>query len=605
MGDSTCLMQPFSYTAGLPNEAKEGNPIHGLGQSISFGRFMSESLAWEKWSTFSHNKYVEEAERYARPGSVAQKKAFFEAHYKTLAARKAAALLEQANAAAATNATESEAQNPNPQMAETGSIYDCKENNSEFVKVQSSSVDEPQVLLENNMKNEAFEKNGVVVDKAEITDLEVKETIQVKNNCVKVNQSRLLGDDKELELSEGTQMEKPLLKVKKVRHLWVKVRLHFAPSTKKWFFNRKWGGKTNEDEFEVTSKMKPSQSSSKVFANARTSNMPSSPAKFKAPLRPNNGNNLTPMTKKSAMDISERKRSTPKSSHKSINFTHAKEFSKFTSTIIRKIDGSRIDSNSKASKECPTPLRTPNQVSISGKPKQSSATPWTENRSARTPVNSSASVSKTARGKWNFLPTDCSKILSACRNKSQSPGIFASFNLRTEERAARRKQARLSNINYLFYIYCVVRGAKMQASVYSTGGFVRLEEKFNVIQEQKVQEQTTLKEKAGTEFKKLRQSFCFKARPLPDFYKERTPKDQIQKVPLTKPESPGIGRKSTPCKASIVESKSSVPPHRKSSIKNNCFMHVSEKKNRTSARSLSLRIAMSAHENTSPNIQHA
>lgn len=122
------------------------------------------------------------------------------------------------------------------------------------------------------------------------------------------------------------------------------------------------GGKTNEDEFEVTSKMKPSQSSSKVFANARTSKMPSSPAKFKAPLRPNNGNNLTPMTKKSAMDISERKRSTPKSSHKSINFTHAKEFSKFTSTIIRKIDGSRIDSNSKASKECPTPLRTPNQV---------------------------------------------------------------------------------------------------------------------------------------------------------------------------------------------------------------------------------------------------
>ncbi|MBA0675566.1 hypothetical protein Goari_017103 [Gossypium aridum] len=239
------------------------------------------------------------------------------------------------------------------------------------------------------------------------------------------------------------------------------------------------------------------------------------------------------------------------------------------------------------------------QVSISGKPKQSLATPWSENRSARTPVNSSASVSKTARGKWNFLPTDCSKILSACRNKSQSPGIFASFNLRTEERAARRKQARLSNINYLFYIYCVVYdGVEVPQNP------PRLEEKFNVIQEQKVQQQTTLKEKAGTEFKKLRQSFCFKARPLPEFYKERTPKDQIQKVPLTKPESPGIGRKSTPCKASIVESKSSVPPQRRSSIKNSCFMHVSEKKNRTSARSLASRIAMSAHENTSPNIQH-
>jgi hypothetical protein len=61
---------------------------------------MSESLAWEKWSSFSHNRYVEEAERYARPGSVAQKKAFFEAHYKKIAAQKAAALLEQENAAA-------------------------------------------------------------------------------------------------------------------------------------------------------------------------------------------------------------------------------------------------------------------------------------------------------------------------------------------------------------------------------------------------------------------------------------------------------------------------------------------------------------------------
>lgn len=76
-----------------------------LGESISFGRFMSESepLSWEKWSTFPHKKYVEEAARYAQPGSVAQKKAFFEAHYKKIAAQKAAAaaLLEQENAARA------------------------------------------------------------------------------------------------------------------------------------------------------------------------------------------------------------------------------------------------------------------------------------------------------------------------------------------------------------------------------------------------------------------------------------------------------------------------------------------------------------------------
>ncbi|CAN6464234.1 unnamed protein product [Victoria cruziana] len=50
--------------------------------SVSFGRFASESLAWEKWSSFSHNRYMEEVEKFSVPGSVAQKKAFFEAYYK-------------------------------------------------------------------------------------------------------------------------------------------------------------------------------------------------------------------------------------------------------------------------------------------------------------------------------------------------------------------------------------------------------------------------------------------------------------------------------------------------------------------------------------------
>lgn len=81
----------------MKGDVLQGNPMLALGESISFGRFMSESLSWEKWSTFSHKKYVEEAERYSQPGSVAQKKAFFEAHYKRIAAQKAAALLEQEN----------------------------------------------------------------------------------------------------------------------------------------------------------------------------------------------------------------------------------------------------------------------------------------------------------------------------------------------------------------------------------------------------------------------------------------------------------------------------------------------------------------------------
>lgn len=56
--------------------------------SISFGRFESESLSWEKRSSFSHNRYLEEVEKYSKPGSVTEMKAYFEAHFKRKALLK-------------------------------------------------------------------------------------------------------------------------------------------------------------------------------------------------------------------------------------------------------------------------------------------------------------------------------------------------------------------------------------------------------------------------------------------------------------------------------------------------------------------------------------
>ncbi|XP_020093097.1 protein WVD2-like 7 isoform X2 [Ananas comosus] len=55
--------------------------------SISFGRFEYESLSWEKWSVFTHNRRQEELEKFN--GLVAQKKAYFEEYYRRLRALKA------------------------------------------------------------------------------------------------------------------------------------------------------------------------------------------------------------------------------------------------------------------------------------------------------------------------------------------------------------------------------------------------------------------------------------------------------------------------------------------------------------------------------------
>ncbi|KAG2628702.1 protein WVD2-like 7 isoform X2 [Panicum virgatum] len=62
--------------------------MSALGESVSFGRFLTEPLEWGKWSAFAHNRYLEEAAVQARPGSVAQKKAFFESHYARKKKRK-------------------------------------------------------------------------------------------------------------------------------------------------------------------------------------------------------------------------------------------------------------------------------------------------------------------------------------------------------------------------------------------------------------------------------------------------------------------------------------------------------------------------------------
>ncbi|RVX10505.1 Protein WVD2-like 6 [Vitis vinifera] len=82
-----------SIVGALKDENKMGESAASddvLEVSVSFGRFENDSsLSWEKWSSFSPNKYLEEVEKCSTPGSVAQKKAYFEAHYKKIAARKA------------------------------------------------------------------------------------------------------------------------------------------------------------------------------------------------------------------------------------------------------------------------------------------------------------------------------------------------------------------------------------------------------------------------------------------------------------------------------------------------------------------------------------
>lgn len=144
---------------------------------------MTESLAWEKWSTFSHNKYVEEAERYARPGSVAQKKAFFEAHYKKIAAQKAAAaaLLEQANSG-----------DKSPKIESAEPEVNSVVSSEETKPVTWEEKHEEKILVERDVNVESPNQIG---DSTKKNDLRETELENLKD------------------VSDSAQMEKPLLKV--------------------------------------------------------------------------------------------------------------------------------------------------------------------------------------------------------------------------------------------------------------------------------------------------------------------------------------------------------------------------------------------------------
>nr|GMC62063.1 protein WVD2-like 7 isoform X2 [Ipomoea batatas] len=398
MADSACLMHAFSYASAVPNEAKQGNPMHALGESISFGRFMSESLAWEKWSTFSHNKYVEEAERYAKPGSVAQKKAFFEAHYKRIAAKKAAALLEQANEDSGGEAVENINRDINSK--EDPPIIKGDDEHSSVTVAAGDEEDCKPETEEVNLNLKAEEEAKAV------PRVEAQETVSGS------------------ELSETPQMERPLLKN--------------SCSTK------------DEDEDEVSSappppppiKKRSALSSLKSSIHGKTPRIPSTPAMpcYTYP-HLNKENIITPiapiMKSYGAVSIGVMK-PTSKSLSSLLNLTPAKDPD--TAPPLAKETSQVAPISTKATKNCPTPLMTPMATS-NGISKLYSATPASENGRTKTPVNPLPSGSKTSGPKWHLLTSVCSKSLTACRNKLQSPNLSTTpFRLRTEERAARRKQ---------------------------------------------------------------------------------------------------------------------------------------------------------------------
>ncbi|KAB2634928.1 hypothetical protein D8674_042226 [Pyrus ussuriensis x Pyrus communis] len=537
MGESAYLTRSFSD----PTEVKEGDPLRCLGESISFGRYMSEPLSWEKWSAFSHNRYLEEVEKFSKPGSVAQKKAYFEAHYKKKAAEKAAALLELTNAGAC-NVTASSvnmyANYESPSMdinsANGGSqmVVDKEEENvvpNSEVEVYSADV---------NGHNQSVEGNQLDTAKVARAEAVIQESVNLEISIHAEISNRFENGKDQNEIVATLEEKMP---------------------------NKILQEAAGEENLASASKKRLMNSSPRLSTKGRPPKVPSPPAKQATRVQTINGKNATQMGKKVSSDLVDKRSLTAKSLHMSKHFTShggESEISKRTSPIVEKTRDSRSSTTTlNISMNNPASRRTAIRASVSGVLMQSSVDPWSKDRRAKTLLNKSV-AGPIADGKWISSSKDESSTANG--SKPRPPIVSCPFRLKSEERAEKRRE---------FY--------------------KRLEEKKNAKEAERdlVQLKSNKKKKAVGDVNKLHHSTALKAKLNQDL----SSASQFPSDHLNKSRSPKLGRHSTVSKVLDSSSRPLVNSHGSK--------YVTQKSNVSTNRTVPPHSKKNAHENYPPNIQ--
>jgi hypothetical protein len=137
--------------------------------SISFGRFAVESLAWEKWSVFSHNRCQEELEKFKAPGFVAQKKAYFEEYYKRVRTMKAL------------QAEQQQATHPDSCLAAISNTTEVENAvDADLMKEEKKPINGSELkILENDVAGNPDSSEGGILDRSKET---IKKELSFSDN---------------------------------------------------------------------------------------------------------------------------------------------------------------------------------------------------------------------------------------------------------------------------------------------------------------------------------------------------------------------------------------------------------------------------------------
>ncbi|OMO60367.1 hypothetical protein CCACVL1_24210 [Corchorus capsularis] len=477
---------PKASNQDVSREAKEVEPIRALTESVSFGRFMSESLAWEKWSTFSHNRYLEEVEKFSKPGSVAEKKAYFEAHYKRRAEMRAAALLEQANTIAA-NASQIETSTAEPMDSSlnidsanakalvaideeqekdvsdadvyAGNLNVERDTADVTVSERDQAAMDIDVNVENDTPVEHVDNQGMIMATPDKKILHMESSDQTNstssskkrrtNSMSKSSTPSRIPKAPKLPLHPSKRVASGQARCdtgvvksignsndkKKTTPNSLHMSISFASGASKTSKTSLRMPKDSTTPLQTPTRtfkkaadqenLAPSSEKRQLNSTSRSSNHGGVPKQ----VTPRVGNNHALTNKKSAVDSTEQRRVVQKSLHMSMNFTPSVAETNKTSLKI--------------SRDSSTVLRTPTRASVNGGSKHPSNVLQSQDKRSRAVLNKSVSGGVTGDGRWPSI-SNCSKSSSTSVTSAQSPIASSPFRFRSEERAAKRKEASLT-----------------------------------------------------------------------------------------------------------------------------------------------------------------
>ncbi|CAA6668265.1 unnamed protein product [Spirodela intermedia] len=456
--------------------------------SISFGRYVSESLDWGKWSSFRQNRYIEEAEKSSKPGSVAQMKAHFEARFKRIAAMKAAAQAEQASSTLAPGDREEEeaasmdpaSVNPQPaqfQIEAAAGAMDPEPEAAFSPREQSS----PATGRREEGCRMGKDEDQTAIREPSPKTLPPDGEIRTKGDGILVvAQSRAMNGDEENQGDSGVSDSAPRRSSQAMK----------PPLQESSAANREVpasGSKGKKQSRFISSKWPP------LFGQA-----------------------LTASKENPSNQSGKRPSKDPVSKYPRI----AKETPPPSAARTAPAD----EKNGESNPNLISPGRSDSPINLLKTPTRSPTSriaPQSEARRTGTPSQPS---SKKVNVVSQSVSTSCWKSSSSVWRRPAQV-VCSPFRFRSDERAEKRREASPVTASQLLHIKF----------------FFTLEEKLDA---EKLESQSKAKEIAENELKKLRQGLGFKARPMPGFYRgTEPPKNEIKKVPATRPQSPKLGRR--------------------------------------------------------------